>query len=187
MIRPRAGGFGATPDDLAVMRDDIAMARDCGLAGVVLGVARPDGTLDTRALETLCAAALGMGQTLHRVIDLAPDPLAAIDEAAALGFERVLSSGQARRAPDGAQMLARMHRHAAGRIEIMAGAGVTPDNLAALACATGLRAFHASCGNSAPNPPEIVEMGFAAATRSRTDAGRIRALKARIAALDPPA
>ena len=56
-----------------------------------------------------------------------------------------------------------------------------------LARATGLDAFHASCSTAAPNPPEIVAMGFAAATRSRTEAGRIRALKARIAALDPPA
>ena len=65
MIRPRAGGFGFSQEDVAVMLADIAAAREAGLAGVVLGAMRGDG-LDGAMLGTLTVAAQGMGTTLHR-------------------------------------------------------------------------------------------------------------------------
>ncbi|MGI4745549.1 MAG: copper homeostasis protein CutC, partial [Janthinobacterium lividum] len=121
MIRPRDGNFVFSPADEAGMLAEIRFVRAAGLAGVVLGASRPDGTLDEAMLARLSAAAGGLGRTLHRAFDLAPDPLAALETAIGLGFERVLTSGGSPRAVDGMAVLARLVRAAAGRIEIMAG------------------------------------------------------------------
>ena len=169
-IRPRAGDFIATEADLLAMIADIAAIRAAGLAGVVIGVATGAGALDIAALEPLVRAAGPLEVTLHRVIDLAPDPLAALEAAIGLGIGRILTSGGAPAAPDGAERIARMVRQAAGRIEIMAGGGVTPASVPAL-LATGVDALHASCAVSSGGE------GFGFGRTRRTDAGRITALK----------
>ncbi|HCO54934.1 MAG TPA: copper homeostasis protein CutC, partial [Pelagibacterium sp.] len=66
MIRPRAGDFVFSRDDVATMETDIDAARSAGLSGVVLGATHPDGRLDTAILERLVTRASGLGLTLHR-------------------------------------------------------------------------------------------------------------------------
>ena len=73
MIRPRAGDFVFSTDEVAQMLTDIAAARAAGLAGVVLGASLPDGRLDRDMLAQLMRAAKGMDCTLHRAFDLTPD------------------------------------------------------------------------------------------------------------------
>ena len=46
--------------------------------------------------------------------------------------------------PEGAALLKRLVKAAGPELEILVGAGVTPENLPALAAATGARAFHLS-------------------------------------------
>lgn len=148
MIRPRAGDFRFSPAEVEVMCADIRTARDAGVQGVVLGAATADGQLDTQVLQRLSQAARGMSLTLHRVIDLLDDPLLAIDQAVDLGFDRILSSGGALKVSEGLLQLTEMQRHAAGRITIMAGAGLSPALARLLYAETGIRAFHASCRTS---------------------------------------
>ena len=63
MVRPRAGDFVYTSEELEVMKADIRAARAAGLAGVVVGASRPDGSLDASALAALVEAAKApMGQ-----------------------------------------------------------------------------------------------------------------------------
>lgn len=180
MIRPRAGDFRLDEYDLAQMCDDIEAARQCGLAGVVIGAALDDGTLDVAALTRMIDAAGKMDVTLHRVIDLCPDPLGAIDQAVGLGIGRILTSGGQQKAIDGAPQLAAMHSHAAGRITIMAGSGVTAANVGTLASTTGIRDFHASCAVSRPWPPLVHQMGFGEMEQI-TDRAKVNALKTAIA------
>ena len=71
MVRPRSGDFVFDTGDLDCMYREIDAVRAAGLAGVVLGASRPDGTLDTAMLEKLSRHASGLGTTLHRAIDLA--------------------------------------------------------------------------------------------------------------------
>lgn len=177
LIRPRAGDFTATAAELDAMCADVAAARAAGLAGVVIGVRDAAGGLDRDALERLATAAGPLALTLHRVIDTVADPCAALEMAVGLGFRRVLSSGGAPRAGDGLDGLARLVAQAAGRIEIMAGGGVTPAQVPAL-IATGIDALHGSCRAPADTPAQTQTDGFGFGTARQTDPQAIAALMA---------
>ena len=69
----------------------------------------------------------------------------------ALGFDTILTSGQQAKAIEGAALLGRLVEKAAGRIQILAGSGVGPGCLEALA-RTGVRQFHFSAKRPAESP-----------------------------------
>ncbi|MBO9710112.1 MAG: copper homeostasis protein CutC [Caulobacter sp.] len=144
MIRPRQGDFRYAEHDLDAMRRDIDAVRTAGLAGVVLGASKASGALDEGALTMLVRHAEGLGVTLHRAIDLTPDPAEALETAIGLGFERILTSGGALNAMAGAERIAAFVEQAAGRIAILAGGGVNPANVAELVARTGVREVHSS-------------------------------------------
>jgi copper homeostasis protein len=163
MIRPRNGDFCYDAGDLDAIRRDIDAVRAYGLAGVVIGANLADGQLDLEALERLVAHSQGLGLTLHRSFDLVPDQAVALEAAIALGFERVLTSGGALTAEAGAEHIAALVEQAAGRIAILAGAGVRPSNVAALVRRTGVREVHGSFGGpvaGADPDSKLGRMGF---------------------------
>ena len=86
IIRPRAGNFVYSADELDIMKRDIDAARSAGLPGVVLGASQPDGRLDVDTLTILAAHAQGLGKTLHRAFDLVPDVKEAVEVAVSLVF-----------------------------------------------------------------------------------------------------
>jgi copper homeostasis protein len=124
------------------MRRDIAGARDAGVAGVVIGALRTDGAVDTDVTGRLMAEARPLSVTFHRAFDLARDPFEALDALVSLGVNRVLTSGQAPTAPEGAALIARLVRQAVGRIGVLPGGGIRADNAAALVAATGVTEIH---------------------------------------------
>lgn len=182
MIRPQAGGFCFSARDEALMLADIHNAGNAGLAGVVLGASLSDGSLDIAMLKKLTAEAQGLGTTLHRAFDLVPDVGTALEQAISLGFERILTSGQSRTAEQGLDILQRLAGIAGGRIGIMPGSGVNPENIGRIlqaACATEI---HASCRESTEEKDKrAIAFGFASRRSSRTSASKVRALKAKIA------
>lgn len=145
MIRPRSGLFVFSEAEVEIMLADIAMARDARLAGVVLGAQSSDGTLNVGVLERLVKAAGTMGKALHRVIDVVPNPLTALDEVIELGFERVLTSGGKPFAPEGVNLIRQMIAHATRQVSVMPGCGLTPENVANVLAATGATEAHAAC------------------------------------------
>lgn len=159
LIRGRSGDFSMGPDDLAAACANITAVRQLGLHGVVIGVEK-SGSLDLDALGRLVAAADGLALTLHRVIDVLDDPLAALETVISLGFHRVLTSGGAAIAPLGVEGLQRLHDAARGRIEIMAGGGIKSSNLPELMGATTITSFHASCSTSSPLDARYTSFGF---------------------------
>jgi copper homeostasis protein len=144
MIRPRAGDFCFSPTEFDVMRGDIDAVREAGLPGTVLGASCPSGELDQDMLAKLAQHATGLRLTLHRAFDLTPDPSAALEAAIELGFERVLTSGGAKTALQGAERLRTLADQADGRIIVMAGGGVTAETIPALMRESGLSEVHGS-------------------------------------------
>ena len=176
MIRPRAGDFIWTETELRVMETDIATARTAGLAGVVLGALAPDRRLDQAALARLTRAAAGMDLTLHRCFDLVPDMGVALEEAVALGFRRILTSGGAETAAQGAKRIQSLVRQAAERISIMPGSGVKPSNAVAL-MGLGVSELHGSCSVGVPGTRAGAALGFGWLFERQTHAALVRAMK----------
>ncbi|RUL99025.1 copper homeostasis protein CutC [Rhizobium chutanense] len=175
MIRPHAGPFIFGGTDEEAMMLDIDAVRAAGLAGVVIGANRPDGTLDMPLIHRLKAHASGLGSTLHRAFDLVPDADRALEQAVELGVERILTSGCALKAADGLDTLKRLSARAAGRITIMPGSGIRPTNVGQILQATGAREVHGSCSSPVESADtRAVAFGFEAKSANKTDVEVVR-------------
>lgn len=172
MIRPRGGDFVYAEAELRVMEADILAAAETGADGFVLGTLRPDGTIDVPALRRLLARAAPLPVTFHRAFDLTHDPQATLDTLIGLGVQTVLTSGQQARAIDGAGLLRSMARQSAGRIAIMAGAGVNAGNARQLA-ETGITALHLSGSVASESPMTFRRAGVPMATATLSDYERM--------------
>ncbi len=184
MIRPRPGDFCYDSDELDVMRHDIEAARSAGLSGVVFGANLPSGELDLHALGRLCAhaSALGLQTALHRSFDLVPDPIEALDAAISLGIATVLTSGGAATAREGVETLRRLAAHAGGRIEVLAGVGVTAANVADIVALSGVASVHASCAVSPEGSDGLA--GRLRAHQMLTDANAVTAVRQTLDSID---
>jgi len=144
MVRPRGGDFRYAAAERAQMIDEIKRAKDAGAHGVVTGALHPDESVNETLTRELIAAARPLPVTFHRAFDSCDDVEEALETLIALGARRVLTSGQAATAPEGAVTIAKLVRRAAGRIGILAGGGVNGDNVAALVRTSGVREVHLS-------------------------------------------
>ena len=143
LIRPRPGDFVFSRSDRYVMERDIDEFGRLGVAGVVVGALTEGGTLDRQTIRSLVDAAGDLTVTFHRAIDIAVGGASLISELAELGVQRILTSGRAASSVDGLDVLSEFVRESAGRVEIMAGGGVTIESIPALA-AIGVDAVHLS-------------------------------------------
>jgi len=184
LVRARGGDFLYSDADADAMVRDVGVARKLGADGVVIGGLRADGSLDLALTRRLLDAARPMGVTFHRAFDVCRDADAALEELITLGVDRVLTSGQAATASEGASTIAHLVRRAAGRIGILAGGGVNEENAAALVATTGVREIHVRCASRLPSRMQHRNRAVsfrAAATeddqvRMMTDPARIRRL-----------
>lgn len=177
LIRPRGGDFLYTEVELDIMVDDILAARRAGVDGVVVGALTADGDVDVEACQRFLDAARGeyvdfaegdldeayflppVSVTFHRAFDLCRDPFAALETLVALGFDRILTSGQAATAAEGLPLLRQLVERAAGRIVIMPGCGVNAQNAAHILAATGATEIHASARAAWPSQMRFRHQG----------------------------
>ncbi len=141
-VRPRVGDFVYDQHDVAVMRADIEAARAAGAPGVVFGALTKDRTIDYALMSELITLARPMTVGFHRAFDQLVDQASGLETLINLGIAVVLTSGGPARALDGASQLRRLVDQAAGRIDILAGGGVTPDNVADLLERSGVHQVH---------------------------------------------
>lgn len=151
MIRPRTGDFLYSEDELAVMREDIALAAQCGVDGVALGVLTADGDVDVKRTHELLELARPMEVTFHRAIDLARDIDVALEDVIRTGADRILTSGAESSAMHGRHRIRELVRAANGRIGVMAAGGIRGDNVREIADATGAVEFHAALRRLVPS------------------------------------
>ncbi|MDD1784212.1 copper homeostasis protein CutC [Enterovibrio sp. ZSDZ35] len=144
IIRPREGDFLYSSDDIEIMLADIHMARSAGLHGVVIGALNADGTIAQDAVSEMFKAAGDLGVTFHRAIDHCSAPFDALEFLMTHGAERVLTSGLAKSAALGIDTLKEMVAFTQGRLSIMPGAGVSPDNAKLIIESTGAHEIHLS-------------------------------------------
>ncbi len=178
LIRPRAGDFCYSQAEIRVMQYDIEECARLGCHGVVIGALDTAGDVDLAVCRSLIAAAGPMSITFHRAFDVVRDRQPALEALIGLGCERVLTSGAHSSAPEGAAAIAAVLRQAAGRIGVIAAAGVRPENVRQLVAATGVCEIHASASarRTSPASPRAAALRGLDADWRQTDPEAVRRL-----------
>ncbi|GAA4637272.1 copper homeostasis protein CutC [Actinoallomurus vinaceus] len=184
IIRPRGGDFVYTPAEAEVMLRDIAAVKAGGADGVVIGALTPDADIDTELCARLVEAARPLSVTFHRAYDVTRDPEAAFEDVVALGVDRLLTSGAAPSALEGADLIARLVQKAAGRIVILAAGGINERTAARVAEQTGTEEMHFTASEALPSPSRFarpdIYMGGALyppeAVRAVTTTARVQSI-----------
>jgi copper homeostasis protein len=148
LVRPRPGDFVYTDVEHEALIHQVQRAKNAGAHGIVTGELTDARQIAERRMGALLEAARPLPVTFHRAFDECLDLAAALEVLIRLGVNRVLTSGGARTAADGAERLGRLVTQAKGRIEILPGGGVTPENVKDIVERTGVREVHFSVQNA---------------------------------------
>jgi len=152
MIRPRAGDFFYDASEFEAMQRDIALAQRLGANGIVFGILNIDGSLDLTRTRELTELARPLAVTFHRAFDMTADLFHALDDLCTLGVDRVLTSGGEQTAVLGQQTIAQLVIKAQGKIAVMAGSGIKPENARRLMEETGVKEIHVGLRTTLPSP-----------------------------------
>ena len=151
LVRPRAGDFCYNAAEVTEIEHTVQRCKALGAHAVVVGFLTADARIDTGLTRRIVQIAAPMEVTFHRAFDEAlQDPIEALQAIMEAGCHRLLTSGQAPTAPQGAAVIKRLVDHASN-LKILAGSGVTPDNVRRLIDITGVTEVHGSCKTTLPD------------------------------------
>jgi len=150
MVRPRAGDFVYSSAEFAEMKRAISAAKESGMDGVVLGILTEKRRVDSERTRQLVEFAKPLPVTYHRAFDEAADLRQALEDVIASGAKRILTSGGAKNALEGAAVLAKLIEAAEERIVIVPGAGISGANVMEVARRTRAREFHSGLSAALP-------------------------------------
>ncbi|MFA8343392.1 MAG: copper homeostasis protein CutC, partial [Rhodothermaceae bacterium] len=100
--------------------------------------------------------------TFHRAFDVTPDAFEALETLKKLGVKRVLTSGQKADVPAGKEILKNLVKKTEGKIIILPGGGINPQNVTEVIKDTGVKEIHLSGKNLFSSEMEFYnrEVGF---------------------------
>lgn len=159
MARPRGGDFCYTDSEFEQLQADVETARRLGANGVVLGLLRPDGTVDVPRTRQLVELAHPLPVTFHRAFDMTRNLAEALEAVVEAGCQRLLTSGGRPTAFEGRETLAQLAQQAGSRIELIAGSGVNGQNAAEL-LQTGIRTLHLTGRSARPSAMQFRKPGL---------------------------
>src|SRR5580700_5147696 len=148
LIRPRAGDFCYSDDELEIMRNDILAAKQFGMDGIVLGVLKGNTRVDIAGTKALVELSHPLPVTFHRAFDASGNLETSLEEVIQTGASRILTSGGEVAAIEGLSTLTRLVRAARGRILLMPCGGIDSGNIVRIIRTTGAPEFHTSVGAS---------------------------------------
>jgi copper homeostasis protein len=151
MIRPR-DSFTLLPEEREQLMTETRAAIDGGARGLVTGYVTGEGEPDLEALALVRdAAGPASGLTFHRATDRLADLAESLPRLATCGVERLLTSGGAATAPEGCTFLRALVPIAARHgLTVMAGGGLTPENVAMVVAESGVHEVHFGAGVRVP-------------------------------------
>jgi copper homeostasis protein len=164
IIRPRSLNYLYDDDEWEIIKEDIRICKKLQCDGISIGVQKKDGTLDADRFKAIVDLAYPMKVTSNRVFDAVPNPFDALEVLIDAGCERVLTSGLAATAPEGAALLKQLVSLANGRISIMPGAGIRVHNLKQMILDSGAKEYHSSARIAVENTvtfanPQVTDAG----------------------------
>jgi copper homeostasis protein len=129
LIRPRAGGFHYSDEEMKVILNDVQFCKDFGVDGIVVGFLQPNFEIDLESIERINSVRGNLKLTFHRAFDDSIEWRRSLDKLIACRVDRLLTSGFASNVDIGLQNLIEMTTYSNGRIEIMPGGGVNVGNM----------------------------------------------------------
>jgi copper homeostasis protein len=152
MIRPRGGDFCYDSAELDAMRRDIAHAARMGANGVVFGILNIDAQVEVARMRELVEVARPLEVTFHRAFDMAADFSRALEDVCESGVSRLLTSGGEQTSWQGQGVIAGLVKQARGRIVVMPGSGIKPENAREIVEQTGAREIHVGLRSTVASP-----------------------------------
>jgi copper homeostasis protein len=152
IIRPRGGDFRYEAEEMEVMKRDIDVCKNLGADGVVLGILDAQGQVNVEETRQLVELSHPLNVTFHRAFDMASDLSAALEDVCATGAHRLLTSGGEVSCVHGMDTIAGLVRSAGGRIAIMAGGGIRPNDVAKIVEHTGVGEIHVGLSSPLASP-----------------------------------
>ncbi|NVK52289.1 MAG: copper homeostasis protein CutC [Flavobacteriaceae bacterium] len=143
LLRPRSGDFTYTNEEFEIMKENIRICKELGVAGIVSGILHKDNTIDYKRTQALVELSGSLHFAFHRGFDCIPNPKEALQNLIALGVQTILTSGQQPKAENGILLLQELQELAGNKLTILAGGGINPNNVGLFKKA-GLKAVHAS-------------------------------------------
>jgi copper homeostasis protein len=186
LLRPRSGNFVYTSAELDVMRGDVEHARTLGASGIVIGMLRPDGHVDTELTREFVTLAGSLEVTFNRAFDRTVSLEQALEDIISTGCGRVLTSGGRDDVFAGADCLSRLVAQSSGRIDIAVGGGLRIHNAQEVARRTGARHFHGSlrrvtaASTTSAGAAMIEDKGLSTEMRMTVDLSDIRSMVAEL-------
>jgi copper homeostasis protein len=160
IIRPRSGDFLFNDEEFEIMMNDVALCRQIGCDGVVIGMLNPDATIDKKRCGKLVQLAYPLGVTFHRAFDYLRNPQQGLEDIIEIGCERILTSGQQPTAMEGWELIAQLIQQAADRITIMPGSGIRSYNIIELEQKTKAEEFHSSARTQSNSEMHFVNLNL---------------------------
>lgn len=158
LVRPRPGNFTYNALEIANMEEDVRVCKQLGVAGIVVGFLKEDGSVDEELTRRFVELASPVPVTFHRAFDCCSDWRAALEAVIRCGCKRILTSGCEPTAWEGRDTLKELVLLAGRRVTILAGSGVRPDNVRALIEYTGVTEVHGSCKLRLPDGYEETDV-----------------------------
>ena len=131
---------------------DIAVAKKLGANGVVFGILDVNAKVDMARTQQLVNLARPLAVTFHRAFDMTADLFQALEDICAAGVPRLLTSGGEQTSLQGQATIAQLVNRARGRVIVMPGSGIKPENARSLVEQTGAREIHVGLRSSLRSP-----------------------------------
>lgn len=143
MIRPKAGNFIYSENDIRQMEVEIDQAKKAGAAGVVFGLLTPENKIDEANTRRLANYAQPLPVTFHKAIDELDDPVEGAKTLKNIeGIRRILTSGGKPTALEGQATIRAMMTATEGKITILVAGKVLQSNLEEIQKITGAKECH---------------------------------------------
>lgn len=128
LIRPRKGDFIYSCYEVDIMKEDIKLCKGLGVKGIVIGILKNNREIDYEVLKEFVELAYPVEVTFNKAIDELEKPEEEIEKLFEAGVSRILSSGKAKTALEGKELLNKMIKRAADKIIIVVAGKVTKEN-----------------------------------------------------------
>jgi len=160
MVRPRDGHFVYDESEISTMEREVDALVEAGVAGIVTGLLTSDDRIDVEAMRRLAIRCPGLQRVCHRAFDRCANPGQAMGDLIDLGFTRILTSGAADTALEGAEAIRRLLEWARNDIEILLCGGIRPGVIKQLLAETGADQIHLAPMKKIGTGPGLFGQGY---------------------------